>query len=250
MKQNIYDNEEFFDMYKSLRETRVTYNDFIEQPAIKAMLPSLKNLNVLDLGCGFGELAHYMIENGAIHVTGVDISEKMLSIARRHKQIQYIHDTMEDVAFNEHYFDLVVSSLAFHYVEDYEALIHKIVKWLKPGGWLVFSTEHPIVVSSKENKGWIRDSENNVLYWPIDNYGDEGLRSEFWGVDGVVKYHRKLSTLMNVLIEAGLTIQKINEPESTPEGLHQLPKLINEKKRPSFIVIKAKKAVKEDCYIS
>lgn len=243
MQQNIYDNPEFFQMYKNLRESRITYNDFIEQPAIRRLLPVLQDLNVLDLGCGFGELANYMIDNNASQVTGVDISEKMLAMAGKRPEIRYVQGSMEEINFNIYEFDLIVSSLAFHYVEDYKTLISRISKWIKPNGYLVFSTEHPVVLSNKSQSGWVKDSDQNILHWPIDNYGEEGLRSQFWGIDGVIKYHRKLSTLLNTLIQNGLTVEEIVEPESTPEGLEQMPKLLNERRRPSFLLIKARKTV-------
>lgn len=243
MQQNIYDNPEFFQMYKNLRESRITYNDFIEQPAIRGLLPVLQDLNVLDLGCGFGEQANYMIDNHASKVTGVDISEKMLAMARKRPEIHYIQGSMEEIEFNRNEFDLVVSSLAFHYVEDYKTLISRISKWIKPNGYLVFSTEHPVVLSNKIQSGWVKDSNHNILHWPIDNYGEEGFRSQFWGIDGVIKYHRKLSTLLNTLIQNGLTVEEIVEPESNLEGLEKMPKLINERRRPSFLIIKARKTV-------
>ncbi|WP_449600064.1 class I SAM-dependent methyltransferase [Paenibacillus sp. Marseille-Q9583] len=243
MQQNIYDNPEFFQMYKNLRESRITYNDFIEQPAIRGLLPDLQDLNVLDLGCGFGEMANYMIDNNASQVTGVDISEKMLAMARKRPEIRYIQGSMEEIEFNSNEFDLVVSSLAFHYVEDYKALISRISEWIKPNGYLVFSTEHPVVLSNKIQSGWVKDPDQNILHWPIDNYGEEGLRNQFWGIDGVIKYHRKLSTLLNTLIQNGLTIEEIVEPESNLEGLEKMPKLINERRRPSFLLIKARKTV-------
>lgn len=230
-------------MYKNLRESRITYNDFIEQPAIRGLLPDLQDLNVLDLGCGFGEMANYMIDNNASKVTGVDISEKMLAMARKRPEIRYIQGSMEEIEFNRNEFDLVVSSLAFHYVEDYKTLISRISKWIKPNGCLVFSTEHPVVLSNKIQSGWVKDSDHNILHWPIDNYGEEGLRNQFWGIDGVIKYHRKLSTLLNTLIQNGLTVEVIVEPESNLEGLEKMPKLINERRRPSFLIIKARKTV-------
>jgi SAM-dependent methyltransferase len=241
MQQNIYDNPEFFQMYKNLRESRITYNDFIEQPAIRRLLPVLQDLNVLDLGCGFGEMANYMIDSNASHVTGVDISEKMLAMAGKRPEIRYVQGSMEEIDFNRNEFDLVVSSLAFHYIEDYKTLISRISEWIKPNGYLVFSTEHPVVLSNKIQSGWVKDSDHNILHWPIDNYGEEGLRSQFWGIDGVIKYHRKLSTLLNTLIQNGLTVEEIVEPESNLEGLQKMPKLINERRRPSFILIRATK---------
>lgn len=69
--------------------------------------------------------------------------------------------------------------------------------------------------------------------------------ASFGGIDGVIKYHRKLSTLVNTLIRHGLVIQEIDEPEATKEGLVKMPRMVNERKRPSFIVIKAKRMVTE-----
>lgn len=65
MKQNIYDNQTFFKEYISLRDSGVTYNDFVEQPAIKSLISNLEGKTVLDLGCGTGQFARYCIENGA-----------------------------------------------------------------------------------------------------------------------------------------------------------------------------------------
>lgn len=241
MKQNLYDNSEFFAMYKSLRETRVTYNDFIEQPAMKKLLPGLEGLNVLDLGCGFGELAHYCINNGASHVTGVDLSEKMLGLAKKDPHITFVRRAMEEVQFDNGQFDLVVSSLAFHYIEDINALMGNISKWIKPIGYLVFSIEHPVVLSHASQTGWVVNSDDDKLHWPLDNYSDEGVRTQFWGIDGVIKYHRKLSTLLNLLTQNDFVIQQIDEPEATPEGLEKMPKLISEKRRPSFLLVRAMK---------
>lgn len=239
MRQNIYDDPTFFEYYKELRSTGVTFNDFIEQPALKALLPDLKGLKVLDMGCGFGKLALAMVEQGAEHVTGADISSKMLSIAPKIPQITYIHAPMEELDFEAESFDLIVSSLAFHYVADYDRLMMQIAKWLRPGGTLVFSTEHPITTAKLDMEGWIEDEQGNRLHYAIDNYGEEGQRSTHWFVDNVIKYHRKVSTLVNGMITHGLTVQQIEEPESIPEGLEKMPTVVHERRKPSFILFKA-----------
>lgn len=246
MKQNLYDNVTFFESYKALRGSKITYNDFIEQPAMKKLLPALDELNVLDLGCGFGELAGYCIDIGASRVTGIDLSEKMLEMARKDARISYIQSAMEDVHFEDNQFELVISSLAFHYVEDLGSIINRISKWLKPNGYLVFSTEHPIILAHKKQTGWVVDSDRNKLYWPLDDYSHEGLRTQFWVIEGVVKFHRKLSTILNLLMKSGFIIEELDEPESTPEGLERMPQLINETRRPSFLLVKARKRASTD----
>ncbi|MCR4578524.1 MAG: hypothetical protein K5784_11530 [Clostridiales bacterium] len=56
-KQNIYDDEVFFEHFKSLRAGEINFNDVIETPIITSMLPDLKGEKVLDIGCGMGQHA-------------------------------------------------------------------------------------------------------------------------------------------------------------------------------------------------
>lgn len=244
LKQNIYDNPIFFKNYTSLRETGVTYNDFIEQPAIKSLISALKDKTVLDLGCGTGQFANYCVEKGAAKVLAVDISKNMIDKAMKennHEKIEYHCSPIEDFQFNHQTFDLIISSLAIHYIEDYDSLITKISQLLKDGGEFIFSTEHPIVTARKDMNNWVRDEGGNKLHWAVDHYQEEGIRKEYWYIDGVIKYHRTISTLLNTLIEKGLVLEKVVEPTSIASGLEKMPKVINEERKPSFLVIKAKK---------
>lgn len=249
MKQNIYDNSTFFKDYINLRESGITYNDFIEQPAIKSMISNLKGKSVLDLGCGDGHFSKYCVENGAEKVIGVDISNNMIERANKinkDNNIEFVCLPMEDLNLANQKFDLIISSLSIHYVEDYRTLIRKINGLLKNNGEFIFSTEHPIATARKGSNHWIKNEEGNKLHWALDNYQEEGIREHDWVVDGVVVYHRTISTLINTLIEGGLVLDKIIEPQSISTGLEQMPNLINEKRRPSFIIIKSKKQNKTD----
>ena len=84
-QQNIYDNEIFFAGYKKIRENQVNANNLFEIPALFSMMPNLKDKSILDLGCGFGEHCKGFVESGAKKVIGIDISEKMLEIAKQQK---------------------------------------------------------------------------------------------------------------------------------------------------------------------
>ena len=55
-KQNIFDNETFFEGYKKIREKESNANDLFEIPTLLSLLPDLTGKRVLDLGCGYGEL--------------------------------------------------------------------------------------------------------------------------------------------------------------------------------------------------
>src|SRR5262245_13876978 len=119
----------------------------MEHGDLLALLPEIAGRRALDLGCGAGQLAHHCAVSGAAEVIGVDLSERMLALARErwaHPRVAYLRAAIEDVTFPPGRFDLVVSSLALHYVSDYARLMGRIARWLAPGGVLVYSTEHPI----------------------------------------------------------------------------------------------------------
>lgn len=98
-----------------------------------------------------------------------------------------------------------------------------------------------IVTANKEKENWITNHEGNLLHFAVDNCQDEDLRSQNWLVDDVVTYHRTMSTILNTLIESGLQIEKIIEPIPTNEAVSNLPSLNREFRRPSFLIISAKR---------
>jgi len=241
--QNIYDNPTFFAGYERLRETGTGLNDILEQPALWSMLPtSFDGLRVLDLGCGFGDFARKARKRGARTVVGIDVSANMLAKATRltcDSGIEYRHTSIEHFDWAGEPFDLVVSSLALHYVENYEAAIACVAGLLVKGGRFVFSVEHPILTAMARQQ-WIRDLEGKALYWPVDDYRLEGLRKTKWFVDGVVKYHRTIETYVNGLIRGGFTLCCLKEPEPVPGSSPvEIPELDLHRRRPPFLLIAA-----------
>ncbi|MGE6515895.1 class I SAM-dependent methyltransferase [Lysinibacillus sphaericus] len=244
MQQNIYDDPNFFKHYRQLRKTKYNFNTLLEQPALKSLLPDLCNLKVLDIGCGMGGFAKYCIEIGAQHVTAIDISKNMLLIAQSvhaHPKIDFYQQSLEHFEAKPSSFDCIASSLVLHYISDFHALIGKITTILRPNGVLIFSVEHPIVTARKEMESWIYDKDGNRCHYAIDDYQDEGLRKQTWFVEGVEKYHRTMSTIINTLIAHGLAIEKVIEPIPDREAIQTLSSLEKELRRPSFLLVKARK---------
>ncbi|MFP7494361.1 class I SAM-dependent methyltransferase [Terribacillus saccharophilus] len=244
MTQNIYDNEVFFKNYRALRENPVNYNELLEQPEIKRMLPDMNDKRVLDIGCGMGSLAYYCAENGAASVTAIDPSRNMLQEAKKrnaHAAIEYIQTTLEDAVFARENYDIVVSLLVMHYVADYEAVIRSIHSALKEDGILLFSCEHPIITARKASDKWITDAEGHRLHFAVDDYQDQGRREQKWYVDGVVYYHRSFAALCNGLLQNGFYLEEINEPIPDEAAIAKLPRIAHELRRPSFLILKARK---------
>lgn len=243
-KQNIYDNEMFFDGYKQIRKNEGNANNIFEEPALLSLLPDLAGKTVLDLGCGFGEHCLHFIQTGAKKVVGIDISKKMLNIAmteNSNPNITYLNMPMENISELDEKFDVVVSSLALHYVEDYAGLIHNIYALLKEDGDFVFSQENPLNTCFSDGQRWTRDETGKKLYANISNYGIDGERESVWFVDHVKKYHRRFSTIINTLIEEGFSIEKTLEPVPAKEILEKYPEYIDLFHKPDFLLVKAKK---------
>ena len=244
-KQNIYDNETFFEGYRGIRKKESNANDLFEIPTLMSLLPDLKGKKILDLGCGFGEHCKEYVNKGAERVVGIDISEKMLKIAQKENADPKIEDMrmpMADLGVITEKFDLAHSALAFHYVEDFAGVLKKIYALLNPGGLFVFSQENPINTCYSDGfPRWTRDENGNKLYVNLANYAVEGERESTWFVEGVKKYHRTFSTVVNSLADAGFIIEKMVEPKPTEELLKKYPEHADLFHKPDFLVVRARK---------
>ena len=125
--------------------------DGLQRPAGAGLLPDFAGKRVLDLGCGYGWHCIYAAEHGAASVTGVDLSEKMLAVARektRLPQVTYVRGDMAEIDFPPERFDVVLSSLAIHYLPSFGDFLERVRRCLAPGGDFVFSVEHPIITAA------------------------------------------------------------------------------------------------------
>jgi ubiquinone/menaquinone biosynthesis C-methylase UbiE len=241
MTQNIYDDVEFFAGYSRLRRSVEGLDGAPEWPALRALLPDLSGRNVLDLGCGFGWFCRWAHQQGAAHVSGIDVSEKMLARGRAATQnsaITYTRADMEQLELSAGSFDLVYSSLALHYVENIRGLLSQACRSLVPGGALVFSVEHPIF-TAPSHPGWSLDAGGRKA-WPVEGYLDEGPRSTNWLAKGVIKQHRTVATYINMLIRLGFSISHVEEWGPTEEQVAAQPHWADERQRPPFLLVAAR----------
>lgn len=242
MKENKYDDNIFFKKYSEMNRSRQGLAGAGEWETLKKLLPDFKGKRVLDLGCGYGWHCIYVMENGAASVIGVDISRKMLEVAREKThfpQVEYRCCAMEDVDFPAESFDIIISSLAFHYVEDYEALIKKIYSMLKADGSLIFTVEHP-VFTAYGTQDWYYNEKGEILHFPVDNYYYEGKRTAVFLGEKIIKYHRTLTTYLNTLLTNGFIINQVVEPQP-PENMMEITGMKDEMRRPMMLIVSARK---------
>lgn len=245
MKQNKNDDINFFNKYSKMERSIGGLESAGEWHILKTMLPSFEGKRVLDIGCGFGWHCRYASEQKASSIVGIDISEKMLDTAKEKtndSKIKYECKAVEDIEFKNEEFDIVISSLALHYVKNFDEICKKIYNSISRGGDFVFSVEHHIFTANAQ-QDWYYNEDGEILHWPVDNYQDESIRITRFLDEEVIKYHRTCSTYINILIENGFNIVKISEPVPPKEMVDENPYLENEFRRPMFLMIAAKKAI-------
>ncbi|WP_329004971.1 class I SAM-dependent methyltransferase [Kribbella sp. NBC_00709] len=225
----LYDDPSFLNSYRELRRTGQGINDALEIPAMNAALAGLlmDGLRVVDLGCGEGGLAVRLAAGGA-EVVAVDASERMLAAAERHPRVRYVRADLADFNLPAGSAELVVSSMALHYVEDFEGLVARVAGWLTLGGAFVFTIEHPVMTAPMVAGDCV-----------VDDYADEGRRERTWFVDRVVKYHRTIGSMVATLRRHGFRLELVDEPLPTPEQVAAQPHLAIHRRRPPILLVSA-----------
>jgi SAM-dependent methyltransferase len=242
MAENIYDRPEFFAAYSQLSRSVHGLDGAAEWPAIRALLPDLEGKRVIDLGCGFGWFARWARENGAAHVLGLELSENMIARARADTddaRIDYEIADLDRLRLPEASFDFAHSSLAFHYIVDFDRLVETVHRALLPGSHFVFTIEHPIYMAPT-HPGWWVDGEGRKT-WPVDRYAVEGPRTTDWLAKGVVKQHRTMGTTLNSLIGAAFMIRHVQEWSPTADQVAANPELAEELERPMMLLVAAQR---------
>ena len=175
-----------------------------ERPTIRALAGDVRGLSVLDVGCGPGDHIEWLLDQGASRVVGIDGSSEMVEIChRRFPSIECRRvDLCEKLAFAaDRSFNLVMSSLAIHYIRDWSILLTETYRVLGPGGRIVLSTHHPF---------------SPLVMQLVTNYFETVLVSDRFQIGSrlmdVRYYHRPLAAVLTPFSEAGFRIARLSEP--------------------------------------
>ena len=242
----LYDRPDFFDAYLTLPRQQKGHGGAPEWPVLRDMIGPVSNQHVLDLGCGLGWFTRYAVENGALKVNALDISSKMIQKAKEltreelQSKIHYEVSDLNHVEIDIGVYDLVYSSLTFHYLssDSFARLSQQIYSALKSQGRFVFSVEHPIYTSPSNPS--LEKLPDGREVWPLDNYAEEGLRETTW-LGGVKKYHKTITTYLQVLLGAGFAISGFVEWMPDTVDVDKNPQWKIERHRPMFLLIKVEK---------
>lgn len=211
------------------------YNAMFERPSTLALLDEVSGSDVLDIGCGSGEYAQWLIEHSAAKVTCLDVSQQMVDIVTE-RFANKVSAYQQDIALGlpkerDDSADLVICPLVLHYIADLTPVFAEIHRVLKQGGYLVFSTHHPFADIECSKTG---------------NYFEREFIEDEWHTIGqpvaVSFYRRSLTELCQAVSSAGLVIEAITEGCVDPQ-IQQVAPETHEylSKNPNFIFMKCRK---------
>ena len=232
---NHYDNPEFFAAYAQMYRSQVGLVGAGEWHQLQPLFPDVQGKDVLDLGCGYGWHCKYAADMGARRVTGIDLSEKMIAEAQKrnsHERIDYHVASLLDWNYQPSAYDVVVSNLVLHYVEDLDVVYHRIYEMLRPGGVFLMNIEHPTFTAGVNQQFSVDGT------WPVDNYYYPGLRQTDFLGHRIIKYHHTLTQILGGLIKAGFSLEAVEEAMPPEEWREMMPE---EMRRPMMLLVKAVK---------
>lgn len=211
------------------------YNALLERPSTISLLGDVKGKNVIDMGCGSGIYAEWLIANDVANLICVDLSPEMINIVkseygdRLRAYVQDLSKGLPNEASNSA--DIIVCPLVLHYIEDLSVVFNDVYRVLKPGGYIVFSTHHPFADFECTTSG---------------NYFERERVTEDWNTVGepveVSFYRRSLTEISDAVTHSGLVISRISEGK-----VDERAKAISEeayqhlKRNPNFIFFRCEK---------
>jgi SAM-dependent methyltransferase len=237
---DFYDDEQVFATYMARRRRSDNPNDTIEGPALAELLGPTAGLRVLDLGCGDARFGRELLTSGCRSFIGLEASRNMASAAREvlvGTAGRIVEVRIEDWEYPTAAFDLVVSRLALHYIDDLGAIVRRVYRALVPGGRFVFSVEHPVITSC--DRGWPAGTQRQD--WVVDEYHQPGRRQTTWLGGEVVKYHRTIEGYFGALVAAGFSVQQLREGAPQRERFASEATYQRRLRIPLFLLLAARK---------
>lgn len=235
-----------------------TYRDHFNTPRFLEMLPTIKNLFGLDVGCGEGYNTRLLAKQGA-KMTGVDISKNFIKRCieaekENHLDINYIVCNAETLPFGDNTYDFATAFMSMMDMAEVHKAISEVYRVIKNSGFFQFSILHPCFFPP--GRKTVRDENGKELGIIVSDYfvTDKPFIEEwkFSALSQKMKddsdtfkipcFHRTLSEWMNTLINTGFTIKQIQEPYVNDEQLAKFRNLYDTRITAYFLHILVEKS--------
>ena len=235
-----YDDDDFFEQYMAKRNRPDSPNNILEKPILDQLIRDVAGKDILDLGCGDGKFGLELLSRKSRSYHGIEGSKNMFALAVENlKNTNAGIECLDIEKYNcpKEKYDLIVSRLVFHYVQDLKGLFVKLHAGLREKGELVFSVEHPIITSCYEAYHGKGRREN----WIVDNYFDSGERVNHWIGKNVVKYHRTIEEYFQMFQNTGFEVLTLRESKPDIQYFETQEEYERRMKIPLFMLFKLKK---------
>jgi ubiquinone/menaquinone biosynthesis C-methylase UbiE len=215
------------------------YRDIFNTPDFFRILPDIKDLKGLDIGCGEGYNTRLVAQKGA-QVSAIDISEIFIKYAQELEQkeplgIQYRTAFAEELPFPDNNFDFATAFMSMMDTADKHKAIAEAYRVLKPGGFLQFSICHPCFDTPhrrnlRDGKGltyaievgdYFREVDGEVMEWHFNSAPKE-LKEKLPKLK-TPRFHCPVSQWFNMLAATGFKVEKTAEPRPTDEQVKKCP---------------------------
>jgi SAM-dependent methyltransferase len=237
------------------------YRDVLNTPAFLSILPPIDGLEGLDIGCGEGSNTRKLAERGA-RMRAVDIAPTFIAYARAQEIAEplgidfQVGDGMA-LPFAEASFDFATSFMALMDMPDQHLAFREVERVLRPGGFFQFSILHPCFVPPHRKN--LRDADGRSRALEVGRYFDgvDGAVETWWfdtvpqeerekvAPFRVPRFHRTLSTWVDFVVEAGLTIEKFAEPRATTDESEAEPVVADTRVAPIFLHMRVRKPARQ-----
>ena len=169
---------------------------------------------LIDVGCGGGAFAGTLAEQGW-QVTGVDISEDQLRLARE-RGVDVVRADARELPFEDGSFDAAVSVFTHTDMDDFAGVLRELARVLRPGAVFVYLGVHPCFIGPKSRflhgegvPTLFPGYRDTVRYTEGPGISPTGLRAKVGAV------HLPLASFVQSFLDAGFTIERFEEPAAS-----------------------------------
>ncbi len=230
------------------------YRDHLNTPAFLRLLPPVRGLSGLDIGCGEGNNTRAVARQGA-RMTALDISPTFIRHARAKELeeplgIEYHEGDARKLPFADGSFDFAVAFMSMMDVGDPQAALAEAARVLRPGGFFQFSILHPCFMPPTRKV--LRDEAGVAYAIRVADYFKVGPWVDTWWFGRVKEGDRKkvrpfrvpythltLSGWLEALTSTGFTLRKLGEPTADDETARRAPEVADTQIAPIFLHFQA-----------
>lgn len=231
--------------------------DHLNTPAFFEMLPDVDGLKGLDIGCGEGHNTRLLAQCGA-QIVGIDIAEVFIRHARESEEkeplgIEYQVASAVELPFAVASFDFATGFMSFMDIPETDRVLAEAFRVLKPGGFLQFSIGHPCYDTPHRKN--LRDEKGITYAIEVGDYfrnlNGEIVECLFSAAPPELKrtlprfkipqFTRTLSQWLNLLLETGFGLERLEEPRPSDETVRRCPYLQDAQIVAYFLHVRARK---------